>query len=130
MHYRCPDVQAKVLLDKRGIGTESPKPSGAQGEVANIRMMEVPIVLDLVNGPFSCAIFHQKRSVELYAIDWPVLVVVACAFALDALLLLLPLNECFLSHCNVDVGFDQLDQLRWQLVHMAAGASTVAVAEA
>ena len=130
MHYRCPDVQAKVLLDKPGIGPESPEPPGAQGEVTNISMVEVPIVFDFVDGSFCCAIFHQKRFMKLCAIDWPVLVVIASTFAFGALLLLLPLHERVLSHCDVDVGFDQLDKLRGQLVHMAAGPSPIAVAEA
>ena len=130
MHYRRPDVQAEVLLDELGIGIEGPETSGSHGEVANIRMVEVPIVVDFVDGPFCCTIFHHKRSVELFTTDWPVLVVVACAFAFGASLLLPPLHERFLSRCDVDMSFDQLDQFRWQLVHMAADASPIAVTEA
>jgi len=130
MHYRRPDVQAKVLLNKPGIRIESLEASGTQGEVANIRMVDVAIVFDFVDGPFRCTVFHHKRSVELFAVNRPVLVVVACAFAFGASLLLLPLHKGLLSHCNVDVNFDQLDQFRWQLVDMAAGASPIAVAEA
>jgi hypothetical protein len=51
MHYRRPDVQAEVLLDKPGIGIESPEAPGAYGKVADIRMVEVPIIFDFVDGP-------------------------------------------------------------------------------
>lgn len=130
MHYGRPDVQAEVLLHKPSISIESPEPSGAQGEVANIRVVEVPIIFNFVDRPFGCAVFRSKKSVELFAIDGPVLVVIACTFAFGALLLVFPLHKRILSHCDVDVAFDQLDQFRWQLVHMAAGSSSIAIAEA
>jgi hypothetical protein len=77
MRYWCPDIQAEVLLDKPCIGIEGPEASGAQGEVANIPMVEVPVVFDFVDRSLSYAVFHEKRSVELFAINWPVLIIVA-----------------------------------------------------
>jgi hypothetical protein len=109
MHYRRPDVQAEVLLDKPGIGFEGPETSGAHREIASVCVVEVPVVLDFIDGPFRCAALRQERSVQLFAVDWPVLIIIARAFAFGASLLLLPLHKGFLPHCDVDMAFDQLD---------------------
>lgn len=106
MHYRRPDVQAEVLLHKSGIGIDSPEAPSAQGEVANIRVVEVAVVFDLLDCSFCSAVFQEKRSVKLFAVYRPVLVVIACAFAFGATLLSLPFLERILSHSDVDMAFD------------------------
>lgn len=130
MHYRRPDIQAEVLLDKPCIGIESPETSGAQGEVPSICIVRMYLVLDFLDGPCCHMILCQKRSVELFAVCRPVLVIIACTFAFGAALLLRPVHKRALSHCDMDMAFDQLDQFRRQLVHMATSASPIAIAQA